>query len=207
MQRSQTQDDAPNVTTFHVERWLAGDEAAFTVLHTRFAPLLERRVRRHAVWPSLRARIGAEDVVQEAWAKVVRFGLGGYTPQGPGSFLAYLARITDNTVVDIVRRLNAAKRGEGREHVELGPEDDSSTPHTYSPVESPTGAARRHEIEELAARLLTARECEAWELVELEDYTSDEAGLALGTSGSAIRGLLKRARTKLITHLRQPPPT
>lgn len=204
------QDDPPtdgsHNTQVQVERWIAGDQGAFEVLYTRFAPLLASRIRRNAIWSNLRARVQAEDIAQEAWAKVVRSGLDAYTPQGPGSFLAYLARITDNTIIDTVRRLHAAKRGEGREHVELAPEDEGRTPQAWSTTESPTSAARRSEIEELARRVLTQREFAVWELVELQDYTSDEAGFAVDATSSAVRGLLMRARTKLIAALRSESP-
>ncbi len=70
-----------------------------------------------------------------------------------------------------------------------------------SPLETPTGNARVSEIEELARRELSEREFEAWHLVEVLDHTASEAGLAMSSSDSAVRGLLLRGRSKLVLRL------
>jgi DNA-directed RNA polymerase specialized sigma24 family protein len=57
----------------------------------------------------------------------------------------------------------------------------------------------------LAAKLLSPDEYEAWLLVDNQGYSSQEAALALGEdpeklgrTDAAVRGLLFRARAKLI---------
>ena len=100
-------------TDIQVSRWQAGDAAAFRALYDRFAPLLKSRVTgRRRVWPMLNGRFQVEDVVQEIWTRVIPSVRKAFTPSGPGSFCAFLGRLADSTMVDMVRTLRAAKRGE-----------------------------------------------------------------------------------------------
>jgi RNA polymerase sigma factor (sigma-70 family) len=186
-----------------VARWQGGDEEAFEILHTRFAPLLAARIRRHKNWRSIAARHQLEDVVQEAWARVVPASKKGFTASGPGSFLAFVGQVTDNTVIDLVRREMALKRGTGVPARSL----DADAELRMSPlpgradVESPTEHVRRSELDEIARNELSEREYSSWSLVEIMGYTAAETGLALDCTGAAVRGLVLRARSKLILRL------
>ncbi len=186
-------------TDIQVARWQAGDEASFAVLYERFAPLIELRVRRNKVWCALQSRFQVDDVVQEAWLRVVPAAKKTFTPRGPGSFLAFVGQVTDNTMIDLLRRATTAKRGEGRNDLPLLPEEgiDPAAQPGVRGFESPTSSARCSELQTLAQKLLKAREFQAWQLVELKGYTSEEAGLALDASDSAVRGLLLRSRARL----------
>lgn len=193
-------------TDVQVARFQAGDDSAFDILHTRFAPLLERRVLGHPNWPHLAKRCDLQDVVQEVWARLVPAARRSFTPSGPGSFLAFLATLTDRTIIDLARRQSAVKRGAGGEpqrldtHVEVF--GDANV--RVSREETPTSSARRSELESIAEAVLSEREYAAFELVELQDYTAAEAGLAIRKSASAVRGLLLRARQKLTERLPRP---
>ena len=194
---------ASGPTDLHVARWQAGDEAAFEVLHGRFAPLLLTRVRRHRVWPMLEGKLQPDDVVQEIWARVVPAAKRSFTPSGPGSFLAFLSKVSDRTLVDLSRTASARKRGGGESERSLDSrcERDAQRLPGLADAETPTSRARVSELEEVARRVLTEREFEAWELVEMQDYSAGEAGLAMDCSDSAVRGLLLRGRTKLVLAL------
>lgn len=190
-------------TDVQVSRWQAGDESAFAVLYSRFAPLIELRVRRSPFWRGLQGTHAVEDIVQEAWLRVLPGSKVTFTPRGPGSFLAYVARVADNTMVDLVRRATTQKRGEGKTPTSLDAEaaPDPAVEPGQSGFVTPTSAARCSELKELAERILHERELVAWQLIELEGYTAGEVGLALDLSASAARGLLLRARARLAVTL------
>ena len=192
-------------TDFHVSRWLAGDSEAFQALHDRFAPLLEIRVRQHRIWPALVGRHQVEDVVQEIWARVIPSARKAFTPSGPGSFFAYLGKLADRTLIDLVRSQRAAKRGLGQAEQALrtGAERRAMPRPGFPAKETPTSKARCTELEAMARRELNAREFQAWELVEIQGYSTDEAGLAMRCSGSAVRGLLIRGRSRLLSRFRR----
>lgn len=194
---------AQSVTDVQVARWQAGDEAAFSVLFERFAPLIALRIQRGVVWGALKSRLQVEDVVQEVWLKVVPGAQRTFTPGGEGSFLAFVSKVADNTVIDLVRRQRALKRGEGQEEVPLVPGEEPGILAGPREFETPTSSARRSELRDIALRELGNREFLAWDLVEIQGYTAGEAGLAMNISASAVRGLLMRARAKLVLVLRR----
>jgi RNA polymerase sigma factor (sigma-70 family) len=192
--------DSP--THVPLERWRKGDESAFAVLHARFAPLLRMRVRRHRVWPMLARRIDLDDVLQELWARVMPAVRTQFRHDGPGTLYAFLGRVCDRLVVDIARRMYAQKRGE-RATRELGTVvdvADGARPGRSAPL-TPTGHARFAELVNIARESLSDREFDAWRLVEMEQFSSDEAALAMRCSGAAVRGLMLRARSKLVVRL------
>lgn len=192
-----------STTEVQVARWQAGDDTAFALLYSRLAPMIMLRVVRNRVWPLIESRCQAEDVVQEAWMRVVPKVGHSFTPSGTGSFLAYVSKVTDNTLIDLSRRAHATKRGEGAQTQTILPETElfakqrSGLPR----AESPTSAARYNELRDLASRLLNERELLAWELVEISGYIAEEAGLAMDCTGSAVRSLVRRARAKLVLAL------
>lgn len=190
-------------TEVQVARWQAGDEHAFALLHARLAPIIRVRVLRHRIWPILEKRFSADDVVQEVWMRVVPKVGGSFNPSGQGSFLAYVSKTTDNTLIDLSRRSRASKRGDGREDQQIIPENEGAVRlrSGVTPDESPTSAARYSELRELSLRHLGARERLAWELTELKGFNAEEAGVAMDCSGSAVRSLVRRARAKLVLAL------
>lgn len=193
----------PCVTAVHIGRWKAGDPAAFETLHHRFAPLLRARVRRSRVFPMLEGQMQADDVVQEIWARAVPAAERGFTDEGPGSFLAFLAKIADRTMVDLARTLRAAKRGghDPARALQTGWERRAIPRPGLAAAETPTSHARASELTRMAEDELNERELEAWELVELQGFNADEAGLAMDCSGAAVRGLLLRSRAKLVARM------
>ncbi len=197
-------DPAPDgwSTAFELGRWKAGDEAGFEALHERFAGLLAVRVRGHRAWPLLQARHQVQDLVQEVWGQVVEDTRRSFTPRGAGSFLAWLASLVEHRLIDQTRRDTTLKRGDGVRPEDLdevlrGSDDVQARP---AAVETPTGHARRSELEERIAMILGTHELEAWELRQ-QGYSFAEIGFAMRFSESAARGLFGRARQKIIAEL------
>ena len=189
------------------QRWRGGDEQAFECIARRYHVLLMMRVRRAPAWPALRAHCSEEDIVQEVWRHVVDGAGRSFEPRGLGSFCAYVCKITDNRIASRVTRQRALKRGEGSGEVRSSIQDELHAVHkpgTPCP-ETASSAARVSELQMLAAKLLSPDEYEAWLLVDNQGYSSQEAALALGEdpeklgrTDAAVRGLLFRARAKLI---------
>ena len=195
-----SQDSCPTRVQF--DRWRAGDEAAFAALHSRFTPLLRVRVRRHPAWSVLKHHLQIEDVLQALWARAIPAVRDRFRDAGPGSLLAYLGTIADREMHDLARQGLTKKRGRGAvRSLPTGFERAGGSALPTSAPETPTGHARATELARLARELLTGREHEAWDLVELQGYSSDEAGLAMGSTGAAVRGLVLRSRTKLALRL------
>ncbi|MCC6669543.1 MAG: sigma-70 family RNA polymerase sigma factor [Planctomycetes bacterium] len=144
-----------------------------------------------------------EDVAQEIWARAVPAVQKGFAEMGPGSFLAFLGKIADRTMIDLARVMSADKRG-GVDAPRIFSSDMDGSARVrpgHSVLETPTSGARVGELMALAQRELTDREFKAWDLVEVQGYSAEEAGLAMRCSGSAVRGILLRSRAKLVAHL------
>src|SRR5215212_4877689 len=83
-----------------VRRVRAGDEAAARLLFERHLPALRAKARARLP-ASLRGKVGASDVVQDAWLAAF-LDLGAFEDRGDGSFAAWLRRILEHKVVDEV---------------------------------------------------------------------------------------------------------
>ena len=188
-------------TDAHVSRWQAGDAVAFQALHNRFAPLLAARVRRSRVWSLLETRCQIDDVVQEIWARVIPSASAAFAPSGRGSFLRFLGKIADRTMIDLARIQRAAKRGDGEQTLRTTWDRHGGPRPGIPAVQTPTSQARCSELEAIARAALSEREFHAWDLVEIQGFPAEEAGLAMRCSGAAIRGLLLRGRAKLVSRV------
>jgi RNA polymerase sigma factor (sigma-70 family) len=190
----------PTLTRELLVRYLAGSYEAERRLFERMRPGLLQRARRHRLPPSLEP----EDAVQEAFWRVLSSGLlSRFEDRGPGSLEAALVSVLDRTVKDMLRRAGARKRsGElvkvprGRSGFALGIE-----PEPTGREVTPTSNARHSELEELCRRTLGEREWEAWRRVELGGWSAVDAAEELGESAASVRGLLFRARQKLVKAL------
>ncbi len=201
-------------TELQFQRWRKGDAQAFESIARHYHLLLMIRVRRSPSWPGLRTRCTEEDIVQEVWSQVVAHSREAFESQGPGSFCAYLCKITDNRIRSRARHHLAQKRGEGSTEVRCSDHDEQHAlqkPGTPFP-QTASSAARVSELQGLAAKHLSPDEYQAWHLVDNLGYTSQEAALAMGEdlgererTDSGIRGLLMRARVKLIPLVQSAP--
>jgi RNA polymerase sigma factor (sigma-70 family) len=93
-------------------RWRGGDAGAFEQLWRRYRPALEMLVGgriRSRLEPALRARLDADDVLQDVAVTV--FGkLRDFEYRGAGSLLAWMSTIATHTVNDWLDYWRAGKR-------------------------------------------------------------------------------------------------
>jgi DNA-directed RNA polymerase specialized sigma24 family protein len=194
-------DPTPPPTLAFLDAWKAGDEQAFVALHTRFSPLLRRRIARHQSWTSLKNHWQLEDALQQLWRNALPALRTKFQHNGPGSLEAYLGRISDDTVTSLLREHLAQKRGRGGAKP-LPTDFETATPKPGATApESPTGHARASELRRIAGEVCSERELEIWELLELQGYTSEEVALATGDTAEAVRGVKHRAKAKISARL------
>lgn len=190
-------------------RYLAGDEAAGRSLFERHRGALLHRARCHRLLGALKGELSAEDVVHETLARALSGGfLDRFEDRGPGSLLGALGRILDHVLVDECRRRGAAKRGANALAYSIdGDEGSRHTMHAdlASPDPTPTSQARAHELVDLCRQLLAGREAEVWQLVEIEELSPADVARRLGSTPAAVRGVLFRARAKLLKALESRP--
>ncbi len=95
-----------------VQRAVAGDEAALTVLLTQsYADMMDRLAGRTPT--DLRPVLDPEDIVQETHVEVFRH-IGDFEPHGPKSFDRWVATIALNRLRNAIKKYRSAKHGGGR---------------------------------------------------------------------------------------------
>jgi RNA polymerase sigma factor (sigma-70 family) len=197
-------DDPP--TNVPLERWRRGDEAAFGEMFARFRPTLLAWIRAHAAWPFASKHCEADDLLQEVWMRALPAAKSTFENRGKGAFLAFLRPIVDGAVSDAARRMSAQKRGGGAVAPLATNYDapDAAGPGRAAP-ETPTGFARRNELAKRARELCNDDQYRAWDLVDLQGCSFDEAAAAMGRTPAAVRGLVHRARTRIALDLEDDP--
>jgi RNA polymerase sigma factor (sigma-70 family) len=179
-----------------IAAYLSGCSAAERELFGTYRELLVVRARRHPLMVMLRRRLEPEDVADETLMRALRSNvIGRLEDRGRGSLRKVLERVLDRVLLDLHRGATTAKRGSHALPVGLDGQVEDSLPASDP---TPTSEARAAELVEMCRRELTEREWQAWRLVELEGLESGTAALRIGTTGSAVRGLVLRARAKLI---------
>jgi len=98
-----------------LEQAIHGDQRALQRVLIPYQRRLLGRIRRKLPI-QLAAVVGPEDVLQEVYLDVFE-GISGLSRPVERVFLRWLVTVTDHRLVDVVRRLQAAKRGGGWEQV------------------------------------------------------------------------------------------
>ena len=197
------------VTREQVADYLAGDPIASRELFERHREVLLRRTRGHGSMRALRHATAPEDIVDEVFLRALSSGfLERFEDRGRGSLGRALFTILDRTLADACRRYGSLKRQANAGTLSLDGEDAGGRiPDHASRLASedptPTSAARAAELIELCERLLDVREWEFWRLAEVEGLDSPDIARRCGVSDSAVRGVLFRARAKLVRALRE----
>lgn len=186
-----------------IARFLAGDRGAELRLFEKQRAHLLERARTHRLMEQLKKRCTPEDVVSEVFLRVMASGaLASFEDRGRGSLRNLLFTVEDRVMVSMLRRETAEKRSANVLPLSCDWEEgrDMSQPAaTGDPT--PTSNARMTELLELCQKHLDAREWEIWRMAEVEGLDSPEIAKKLGTTSAAVRGVLFRARGKLVQAL------
>jgi RNA polymerase sigma-70 factor (ECF subfamily) len=187
-----------------VRRVRAGDESAARVLFDRHLPALRARTRSRLP-AALRSRLGASDVVQEAYLAAF-LALGDFEDRGDGSFAAWLRKILERRIANAVRDgLSAAKRDPRREiRIATGTGGAGAALDQPSPSEEVMAGEEEARIRAATASLSDDHRT-IIEWVHDGGLTLVAAGERMGRSADAARKLYARAVAELAARLRPPP--
>jgi RNA polymerase sigma-70 factor (ECF subfamily) len=186
-----------------VRRIREGDEAATRELFDRHLPAL--RAKAQARLPaSVRGKVGASDVVQEAWISAF-LALGDFKDAGGGSFAAWVRRIVERKVSDEVRRHARVKKRSAQREVRWATKAQHLEPDLSQPTPSQVvGDDERADALREAVAGLDPDHANVIRLVHEEGLTLVDAGRRMGRTPDATRMLYGRAMQRLADRL--PPP-
>lgn len=196
----------PTRTSLLLERYLSGDRESERRLFGRHREVLLTRAR-SAHWMSGVSRVATpEDLVQETFLRALSAGmLRRFEDRGSGSLARALEKVLGNVVVDVYRRHGTLKRGSHLRtlSLDLSPETDfeDSPPALASADTTPTSSARGRELLDLCRNLLSPRQWEVWCQCEVHHVDAPTVAARLGTTDAAVRGLLLRARRRILREL------
>jgi len=185
------------VTSSHglVERVQKGDKEAFSLLfekyRNRLAVIIHCRLG-----ANLRRDADVDDVLQETLLRAFR-KIEDFEYKAPGSFMGWLARISDHVIVDMARAQNRQKRA--GEHLRFRSESNPGGPE---PADSYTPSRIFRENESLGKFVETLERLpEDYRrvilLAKVEGLTTSEVAQRLEKSNEATSLLLHRAIKRL----------
>jgi len=175
-----------------VERFKRGEQGAFSLLFGKYRRRLAVLVY-YKMSEELRGRMEVDDILQEVFLAAAQ-GLGRFTYQSPGSFMAWLSRIADHVIVDAARHENRQKR-RAEEMLSFKSE---SNPHGAEPVDFRTPSrvfAQQESVQALLRKLdaLSPEYREVILLAKFEGLTTAEIAERLAKSRENVALLLHRA--------------
>jgi RNA polymerase sigma-70 factor (ECF subfamily) len=181
-----------------VQNAAAGDEAALRRLllahHDRLAAAIAPQLP-----DDLRRVLSVDDVLQEAYLVAFR-KIREFDPGEPGGFQAWLTKIAEHRLADLIKRHRRAKRGGGRAAAKVRVGDDDSTvidmlQMLAADSRTPSREARMHEVvAALHAALENLKEenRQALHLRYLEGLSVAEMAERMGRSEGAVHMLCTR---------------
>jgi RNA polymerase sigma-70 factor (ECF subfamily) len=175
-----------------IERIKSGDRDALSALFEKYRPRLAVLIH-YRISPELRSFFEVDDILQETFLKAFR-DFDQFTYQSPGSFMSWLARISDHVMADLARSQGRQKR-HAAEMLRFRSESNPSGPE---PLDSKTPSRILSE-EEGVRRLLEKLNSlpenyrQAILLMKVEGLSTQEAAVRLGKSNEATALLLHRA--------------
>jgi RNA polymerase sigma-70 factor (ECF subfamily) len=183
-----------------VRRIRAGDESAARLLFERHLPALRAKARARLP-AAVRGKVGASDVVQEAWISAF-LGLGQFEDAGDGSFGRWLRKIVERKVSDEVRRHARVKKRSASREVRFATEAERLEPDRDEPTPSQVlGSAERAAAVRALVDGLAGDHATVLRLVHEEGLTLVEAGRRMGKSPDATRMLYGRALSRLASRM------
>jgi RNA polymerase sigma-70 factor (ECF subfamily) len=166
-----------------LERLTRGEMDAAGEVYRTFEPVLRAMVRRR-LSPRLRAKFDSKDVVQSAWADVLRgFRAEGWRFHDRVHLRAYLARVTYNHLVSCCRRHTVMMEYEQP----LGDDEQPGLPASARP--RPSELAQADELWELLMRLCPPAHRNLLQL-RRQGFALAEIAARTGLHESSVRRIL-----------------
>ena len=169
-----------------------GDGAAKEELYRRVEAMLLEGVRRK-IPQNLRARIDAEDILDQAYMKALQ-AIDSFQPSGEKSFYAWVYKIAKNLIVDDLARRSAVFQRFAVEEGDPGPRASRIQARRRTSVRSVL--ARRDLIEALLKKL-EKKEADVIRLHQLEGRSIEDIAVAWEKSIDSVRRFYSRSMEKL----------
>lgn len=185
-----------------VERASGGDEAALCRLLEHFGPVVRERLK-SKIGQQWRASLDEDDVMQVTYLEAFLL-IDQFKYRGSGSFLAWLSQVAENNLRDALRGLQAAKRPNPKNRVQISRPVENSFVALVELLgatnSTPSRAAARDESEQLIEDVLSGLPPDYERVVrlyDLEGRSAVEVAEQLGRSTGAIYMLRARAHEKM----------
>jgi RNA polymerase sigma-70 factor (ECF subfamily) len=184
-----------------VRRVRDGDGEAARLLFDRHAATLRAQVKKKLP-NELRAKVGASDVIQEAYlAAFLR--MTQFEDRGDGSFERWVRGILDHKLLDEVRRHAESQKRAARRETRIRTRDERA--HLAARQPSPSAeAASVEEAAELRAAIdgLKPEFADVLRHIHLDGKTLVATAALMGRSADAVEKLYGRALARLSDRLR-----
>lgn len=186
--------ESPTVAEY-VRRAKQGDDEAYRLLIDAHTDALRGFVINNLP-PALRRKVSVTDVLQETyWAGYQ--SIARFEDRGEGAFLAWITKIAEHKLRDVLRHYRSRKRAA---YLEVGVEQRPATQDAPAGYASPSEefAAR-----ELAERIreglmqLTSLQRLVLHMVRVEGVPMAEIGRRMGRSTVAVQKTYERAKARL----------
>jgi len=190
-----------------ITKAISGDRPALERLLLDHCDRLVRHVDRKLP-RSVRSVLGVEDVLQETFAQAFR-DIRGFKPRSSESFFAWLRTIAEHRLQDAVRALTRKKRGGDHHRIGKTPDPQAGSVADLVEMLSARGRtpcqsiARREAVGavQVAMAGLPDDYQQAIRLRYFEGKSLAETAAAMDRTPGAVRGLLDRAKEKMLAAL------
>jgi DNA-directed RNA polymerase specialized sigma24 family protein len=183
-----------------------GDSLAGREMMESYRSRLLVRATQHPWMRAVAKTTTPEDVLQEVFLRALHSGLCSRREgRAPGSMHRALQVVLDRVLADHLRRLGSAKHGAGVSMISISPSaEDTGSPllsRLASSSATPTVSARSAELIRLCQSHLGDGEWEVWRLRVVAGLGFDEIAALVEATSASVRGVMHRARKKLILAL------
>lgn len=186
-----------------IERAVAGDEVATTVLLSICYPRLQQHLQR-LIPRDIQACVDVDDVVQDTQIQVFR-NIGTFRCAGSDSFYRWVATVALYRLRNIIKAQRALKRGRGRTLGSSIRSDESGSAHSlldwlHGPDNTPSHHASRTEARDalgISLESLPEHYRQAVRLVYLEGRSVEDVARIMGRTERAIHNLCHKAKDQL----------
>ncbi len=173
----------------------AGDEQAYRRLMDLHVDAIRACVLRRLP-RKLRRKVSIADVIQEtSWAGWR--AIASFENRGDGAFLAWITKIAEHKIHDVMRHYGAQKRAVRQEvDADRRPATHDVAGHRASPSQQAIGVELADQIRE-GLKQLTPLQRLVLHMVRIEGASIEEIGRRMGKSKAAVQKTYERAKAKL----------
>jgi RNA polymerase sigma-70 factor, ECF subfamily len=195
--------DSPKIASEDalVARACAGCAVALEELLARLEVPLRQSLT-NLIPAAYRSAFDADDIIQVTFIEAF-LRIGGFSPRGTGSCLAWLTRLGRNNLTDAIRELRREKRVPREKLVSVGGRSDSYEGFLAAlggSSSTPSRGAVRIEVKSLIEEAMVKLPPDyerVVRLMDLEGKTAPQAAAEMGRSKGAVYMLQARARAHL----------